>query len=835
VIQLDDGAAYTLTAAQAATARIGATGKAGTLASTNAQSVLRIQAPVGMDLSTLAIDDNDTLVLWTGQRYTLTSAQAAKARVWNGMADGSEGDLTLAGAVRLIANTVAKSTDDLSTLKLESSDVIQLTSGVNYTLTAQQAAIAQIGATGRLGDLVGTAANAGNIIVKASNSADLSGIRLDTAGDQILLTAVVGSTLCNYVLSSSQLGIAQVDTGVVGDFTAAGTVTLRAGSTGEDLSTGAATTALGIDVYQLSPMQNYTLLASQVPYARVGASGTLGSDLSVAGVVTVKADLENLSLLGNVKGIDAYILTPGSNYTLTPAQAALAKMGSTGPAGVLSSTGKISIVAPVAADLSDVVTDSGDAITLYAGQNYTLNAAQLGVATVFTPAAGSTAASTSAAGDLSTAGTITLSADASADLSILGASGVDAIALTVGRDYTLTTNQANIASVGTGATGALSKAGVITLKPSSPGENLSTTLSGVSGYDFIQLNEAVNYSMTAAQAAIARIGPQGTTGNLVSNGTLTVTANGSVNLSRLTFDSNDNILLTQTASTNHNYTLSAAQAAVARIVNNGSTSGAGQLAHASGTVTIVANPKGENLSGVIVSGVDAIILSAGQNYTLTTAQATIAKVGTTGTLGNLVKAGTITLTAINGSALSDLLVGGSNADTIYGQGGDDTLTGGAGKDTFLFSGTAAQNGKDTLTDFVVGSNGDVLNISPFMTRDGTLSNSTALTTLTSTGNVTATTGQVFIYNANTAITAKDYAVADFADIFAASGKAINTSTSAGLVKGVLVVQGTDLSKVYYIDNTLDGANTTISTTDVNLVATLVGVTNSLLFANANFI
>ena len=68
-----------------------------------------------------------------------------------------------------------------------------------------------------------------------------------------------------------------------------------------------------------------------------------------------------------------------------------------------------------------------------------------------------------------------------------------------------------------------------------------------------------------------------------------------------------------------------------------------------------------------------------------------------------------------------------------------------------------------------------------------------------------------------------------------SGKAINTSTSAGLVKGVLVVQGTDLSKVYYIDNTLDGANTTISTNDVNLVATLVGVTNSLLLANANFI
>ena len=831
VIVLDDATAYTLTAAQAATARIGAAGKAGAISSTSAQSVLRIQAPVGMDLSTLAIDDNDTLVLWTGQRYTLTTAQAANARVWNGMADGTRGDLSGAGAVRLIASTVAKSTEDLSTLKLESSDVIQLTAGVNYTLTAQQAAIAQIGATGKLGDLVGTAANAGNITVKASSSADLSGIRLDTAGDQIQLTSVVGSTRCDYVLSSGQLGIAQVDSGTVGDFTAAGTITLRASSTGEDLSTGAATTALGIDVYQLSPMQNYTLLASQVPYARVGASGTLGSDLSVAGVVTVKADIENLSALGSVKGIDAYILTPGSNYTLTPAQAAVAKMGSTGAAGVLTSTGKISIVAPAAADLSALVSDSGDAITLTAGLDYTLNPAQLGVSVV------SSGGSVSSAGDLRNAGMVTLKADASTDLSTLSAQGVDAIALTVGRDYILTTSQANIASVGAGAAGALSKAGVVTLKPTSAGENLGSTLSTVSGYDIVQLNEAVNYSMTAAQAAIARIGPQGTIGNLISNGTLTVSANGSTNLSGLTFDSNDNILLTQTALTNYNYTLSAAQAAVARIVNGGNTSGAGQLAHASGTVTIVANPKGENLSGVIVSGVDAIVLSAGQNYTLTTAQATIAKVGTTGTLGNLVKAGTITLTAINGTALSDLLVGGSNADTIYGQRGDDTLTGGGGKDTFLFSGTALENGKDTLTDFVVGSNGDVLNISPFMTREGTLTNSTALTTLTSAGNLTATTGKVFIYDANTAIATKDYAGADFGDIFAASAKPINTTTAAALVKGVLVVQGTDQSKVYFIDNTIDGTNTNITANDVAQVATLVGVTNAagMAFANANFV
>ena len=829
IVQLDDATDYTLTAAQAAGARIGATGKAGVITS---NGVLRVLAQVSADLSTLGTDSNDVIVLWPGQRYALTTAQAARACVWTGSADGTQQDLSAAGYVRVVAISAAKSTEDLTGLKLESSDNILLTAGVNYILTAQQAAIAQIGATGKVGDLVGGTANAGNITVKASASADLSGLKLDNLGDQILLASVVGSNRCDYILSSSQVGIAQVDTGVVGDFGAAGTVILRAATTGEDLSTGPVLSALGIDVFQLSPMQNYTLLASQVPLARVGSSGTVGTDLSVAGVVNVKADIENLTALATVKGIDNYILTPGTGYTLAPSQALLAKIGPTGTPGVLTSSGKISILATTAADLSPLVTDSGDAITLGVGQNYTLNPAQLGVASVYTPASGNTTASLSTAGDLTAAGVVTLRAEASTDLSILTATGIDAIALTVGRDYTMTTAQANMATVGTGAVGALSKAGNITLKPSGAGENFATSLANVSGYDTLQLNEAVNYSLTAAQAAIARIGPLGTVGNLVSTGVLTVTATGSANLSGLVLDSGDSVLLTRG---NFNYTLSAAQAAIASMTGSGANSLPGQLAHSSGTVTVVANPKGENLSGLIFSGLDAIVLSAGQNYTLTTAQATIAKVGTAGTLGNLIKAGTITLTNINGSGNDDLLVGGRNADTIVGAGGDDTMTGGLGRDVFLLSGTAAVNGTDTITDFLPGAGGDVLNISTFMTRDGT-GVSTALTPLTSTGALTATTGNVFIYNAGAAITGKNYAsAADFGDIFAASSKPLSTTTAAGLVKGVLVVQGTDLTKVYYIDKTLDNANTNISVSDVALVATLVGVTNADTLDNSNFV
>ena len=595
VIQLDDATAYTLTTTQALTTRIGAAGKAGVLASTG---VLRVLAPVGGDFTALGTDSNDKLVLWPAQRYTITTTQAANACVWNGTTDGPLGNLSTAGAVRLIASTVVKASEDLTGLLTDSSDIIQLTAGVNYTLTAAQAAIAQVGAAGKAGDLIGGTANAGNIVVKASGSADLSALKLDAAGDQIILTSVVGSTRCNYTLSPAQVGIAQVDAGVAGDFSAAGTVTIRASATGEDLSTGAVVTALGIDVYQLSPMQNYTLLASQVPLTRVGNAPTLGTDLTAAGVVNVKADIDNLSPLSSVKGVDAYILTPGASYTLTAAQALLAKIGPTGAAGVLTSSGKMSITAASAADLSPVVTDSGDAITLTAGLDYSLNPMQLGIASVYTAPVGSGSGVTSTAGDLRTAGVVTLRADNSADLSTLTALGVDAIALTVGRDYVMTTAQALMAKVGTGNSGILNKAGVVTLKPVAAGEDLATVLSGVTGYDALQLNDASDYTLTAAQAAIARIGPMGTAGNLVSTGDLTITASSSASLSALQLDSDDTVLLSRG---NFSYTLSAQQAGIARLTDGTTTALPGQLAHSSGVINVLAKATGEAVGPTAIS------------------------------------------------------------------------------------------------------------------------------------------------------------------------------------------------------------------------------------------
>ena len=62
-----------------------------------------------------------------------------------------------------------------------------------------------------------------------------------------------------------------------------------------------------------------------------------------------------------------------------------------------------------------------------------------------------------------------------------------------------------------------------------------------------------------------------------------------------------------------------------------------------------------------------------------------------------------------GSAGADVLTGTAGNDIIVGGAGSDVLTGGAGSDTFLYRSSDA-GAVDTITDFDVGSGGDVLNI-----------------------------------------------------------------------------------------------------------------------------
>jgi hypothetical protein len=65
--------------------------------------------------------------------------------------------------------------------------------------------------------------------------------------------------------------------------------------------------------------------------------------------------------------------------------------------------------------------------------------------------------------------------------------------------------------------------------------------------------------------------------------------------------------------------------------------------------------------------------------------------------------------SIDGGLLNDTITGTAFADTLTGGAGNDTISGGAGVDTIVYS-AALGNGADTVTGFVAGVGGDVLNV-----------------------------------------------------------------------------------------------------------------------------
>lgn len=159
------------------------------------------------------------------------------------------------------------------------------------------------------------------------------------------------------------------------------------------------------------------------------------------------------------------------------------------------------------------------------------------------------------------------------------------------------------------------------------------------------------------------------------------------------------------------------------------------------------------------------------------------------------------------------------------------MTGGNGSDTFVFEASAADNGKDTISDFTAGANGDIFD---FRTALGTTTVTDGQLAL-GAGSLEQTIANNNIYqiDLNTDIALKDFGdSSSFGELFSTGAGKFSPTVGAG-IKAVILVKGTtDQTHIYYIDSNLATNNLLLDAQAVALVA--VATVNGTLVAD-NFV
>jgi len=188
--------------------------------------------------------------------------------------------------------------------------------------------------------------------------------------------------------------------------------------------------------------------------------------------------------------------------------------------------------------------------------------------------------------------------------------------------------------------------------------------------------------------------------------------------------------------------------------------------------------------------------------------------------------------AITGTSQGDSIVAGAGNDTVTGGGGNDIIDiSGGGANVIRFADTGANNGKDTITGFNVGTaaGADKLdfNTGTFITFAGTLTVAANLTSAATLGD-----NSINIVNWGGAIADKNFATTNFTDLIGA-GKVFSATITGGH-KQVVVIQGTDQTQAYYVNGAAASA-TTIEAGEIVFVGVLSGVTNADTFVGTNFV
>jgi Ca2+-binding RTX toxin-like protein len=195
------------------------------------------------------------------------------------------------------------------------------------------------------------------------------------------------------------------------------------------------------------------------------------------------------------------------------------------------------------------------------------------------------------------------------------------------------------------------------------------------------------------------------------------------------------------------------------------------------------------------------------------------------TLNGAVVTGTSAANTIVGSGLVDQIDAGGGVDTITSGAGADTVTGGAGIDTFVFDGAAAN--ADTVTDFVHGATGDVMDFTTntLITLDAKAAQSQLTSAgagnfnviaATSTAAVAHDTGDIVILSGTTATVGTATLIA--AEFGAGQGfEAVLNGDN--LI--VLAANSTTGNTLVY--EALESANATLTAGELTLIGTLEGV------------
>ena len=655
---------------------------------------------------------------------------------------------------------------------------------------------------------------------------------------------------------------------VVGTLEADGAITVH-GATGVDTITGTASdlgdtinTYAGADTLNFA-VDNLTALDSVDGGAgddtlTITSAGTL-ADADLTGVTNIEAltftAAATSATLGaeySESGASTITLTTGSNSltmdAVTTAQT-LNLVGGTDTIDASDMTAALTVSIDAAASLT-----SGDTITGGAGTSDNLSItfgsgitsgeiANVSAFETITAASDATGSLVTNDGNVASSGSMTIdltanatsafttsiAAETNGQITINGGAGNDTITMSV-------SSMGDIINAGAGTDGvtvAIAQlnstdtldggAGTDTLTFSDAGISADADFTNVSNMEALTLAAGANTLVLGSQyneAGFATLNLSTGTENVTFGSGVTAAQTVAISTAANTIDA---------SASSAAYTFTAGEDDVNATDTLTGGSGTGD------TLTITFNGTGvtaaemANVSGIetIKTATDAagsLVLSDANNSTSTITVNAEANTAAAFTLdasnendGTIVYVGGAGVDTVTGTTGADTIGGGAGADVITGGNGADTITGGAGADTFTYTATAQSTGtaKDSITDYVSGS--DVINV--------TIDNSTATAAATydatvqtaqaGTSNVQAnlsgsigqaiydTTNSVLVVNSNAdnLVTTLDYQI----DVNAAS-TAANTIAAGDINYTITAGTGNDTIVAGSGNDTLNGGN-----------------------------